>query len=257
MRPRVVRVAIAAVVAVLWCAQARAQDLFELEVFRYETAAPGEYAVAFHTNLVSRGGVAPESRTRNHRPLHTSIEVTRGWTSRWETALFLQAAPFGASGSARFAGGHVRTKLEVAEGAAVPIRFAVSAEYAFNAAAFDGELQTLEVKPILDFERGRLSLVANPSVEFITRGEGEGTAPVFDVSAAAAWQLAPRLALTADYFSAAGTTRHLQPELDAHHIVFGGVDVELNRSLQLILSAGHCVTGREPWMLKSIVALSF
>jgi hypothetical protein len=32
-----------------------AQDLFELEVFEYESAASGEYEVELHTNALSRG----------------------------------------------------------------------------------------------------------------------------------------------------------------------------------------------------------
>jgi hypothetical protein len=246
-------------VLALTAASASAQDLFELEVFEYESTPAGQWEVAFHTNGVSRESRAPESVTADHRPIHMSVEVTRGWTNRFETAIFIQTAPFGASGSARFAGGHVRSKLRLGELSAIPLRLAVGAEYTFNRVAFDRELQTLEIRPILDYAQGRLSLVANPTLELVIHGtDNEGLAPVFDVSARAAWRLVERVAVTADYFSAAATTRHLQPEPDAHHFIFGGFDVDVGSGWEFGISAGRCVTNRgEPWLMKSILGYRF
>lgn len=186
-----------------------------------------------------------------------SIEVARGWTERFETAIFIQTAPFGSSGSARFAGGHLRNKVRLGALPAFPLRVAVSAEYTFNRAAFDHELQTIEIRPILDYSLGRLSLVANPSLEFVTHGGDEGPEPVFDLSARAGWRLVERVVLTADYFSAAATTRHLQPEASAHHLVFGGLDLDIGPGWELSFSAGHCVTRQEPWVMKSVIGFAF
>jgi hypothetical protein len=237
---------------------ATAQDLFELEVFEYQPTPAGDYAVEFHTNGMSRGSIIAGSATANHRPIHMSVELTRGWTNRFETAIFIQTAPFGSMGSARFAGGHLRSKVRLGELSALPLRVAISAEYTFNRAVFDRELQTLEIRPILDYVQGRLSLVANPSVELVTRGlDGKGLEPVFDVSARAAWQLVERAALTADYFSAAATTRHLKPEPSAHHLIFAGLDFDIGSGWELGISAGHCVTSGEPWLMKSVIGYSF
>jgi hypothetical protein len=236
---------------------AAAQDLFELEVFGYDTASAGQYEVDLHTNVMSQGGVLPASAAGDHRPAHVSLEVARGWTDGFETALFVQTAPFGSSGSARFAGGHLRGKVRLGTLSALPLRFAVSTEYAFNRTAFDHERQTLEVRSILDYSRGRLTLVANPSLEVVTRGSEEGLEPVFDLAAKAGWQLMERFTVAADYFSAAATTRHLQPEASAHHLMFGGIEMDLGSGWDLVLSAGHCVTRHEPWLMKSVVGFSF
>ena len=236
---------------------ASAQDLFELEVFEYDGVAPGDYEVELHTNVMSRGTVVPTSAAANHRPAHISAELTRAWGERLETALFVQTAPFGSPGSARFAGGHVRAKVRFGQLAAVPVRVAMSAEYAFNRPVFDRELQTLEFRSILDFVRGRLAVAVNPAVELVTRGSDEGLEPVFDISARGAWQLTERLAVTTDYFSAAATTRHLLPEADAHHLLFGGVGADLGSAWEVGLSLGHCITSNEPWLVKSVVGFRF
>jgi hypothetical protein len=236
---------------------AAAQDLFELEVFEFETVPAGDVDVELHTNVMSRGSVAPSATTQNHRPMHLSVEAARGWTERFETALFVQTAPFGADGSAWFAGGHVRGKVRLGELPAIPIRLAASAEYAFNRSAFDQELQTLEVRAIVDYVQGRLALVANPSLEIVTRGGPGGLEPVVDVSARAAWTVGTRVTVAADYFSAAATVRHLQPEPTAHHLVFAGVELDLGDGWELGVSAGHCVTSAEPWVVRSVMGFRF
>jgi hypothetical protein len=237
--------------------EVRAQDLFELEVFRYESAPAGGYNLEFHTNAMSKGTIAAPSPASNHRPLHLSVELTRGWTDRFETAVFVQTAPVGSNGSARFAGGHVRGKYQIGETPRIPIGMAVSAEYAFNRLAFDGELQTMEIRSIVDYRQGRLWLVANPSFEMVTKSSEESLEPMFDLSAGAGWQLTTRLAVTTDYFSRAATTRHLIPEIDAHHLVFGGVHADVDARWQLSLGLGHCVTSSEPWLIKSVVGYRF
>jgi hypothetical protein len=133
----------------------------------------------------------------------------------------------------------------------------VSAEYTFNRSAFDEELQTLEIRPILDYRQGRLWLVANPSLEVLTRGSDDGLRPTFDLSASAGWQLVPHLAVTTDYFSRSATTRHLAPELDAHHLIFTGLNVGLRSQWELSLGLGHCLTSREPWLMKSVLGYRF
>jgi hypothetical protein len=237
---------------------ASAQDLFELEVFPYDTTPPGDYDVGFHTNAMSAGSIGTTSPLSNHRPVHLSVEVARGWTDIFETAVFIQTAPFASSGASRIAGGHLRGKVKLGALSDI-LRVGISAEYIFNRAAFDHELQTFEIRPIVAYRQGRLSLIANPSLEWITRGlDGDDDVePIFDLSARAAWQLRPRVAFAAEYYSAAATTLHLQPEVDAHRLVFAGVDIDAGSGWEFSLSAGHCVTSSEPWLMKSVIGYRF
>jgi hypothetical protein len=236
---------------------ASAQDLFELEVFEYETVAPGDYEVELHTNGMSRGTISPPTLAENHRPVHLSVELRRGWTNRLETAIFVQSAPFGPSRSTAFAGGHLRGKVRLGQIPSTPLNVAVGAEYAFNRPAFDHELQTFEVRGIVSFEHGRFLILANPSLEIVTHGSKEGLDPVFDVSAKVGVRVATHVSVALDYFSAAATTRHLLPEPSAHHLMFGGVEFDLGSGWEFDISAGHCVTSSEPWLMKSIVGYRF
>jgi hypothetical protein len=243
--------------ALLTSGGASAQDLFELEVFEAATTPPGGYEIEFHANVLSRGSAMPDSAAANHRPAHLSVEVSRGWTNWLETAVFVQAAPFASPGSARLGGGHLRGKVRLGALRNVPLHMALSAEYTFTRAAFDDDVQALEIRPIVDFERGRLRLVANPSLELVARGSEEAWTPVVDISARAAWRISERVALTTDYFSAPATTLHFRSGLVPHHLLFAGFDLDTASPWALGVSAGHCVTGREPWLVKTVVGYRF
>lgn len=242
---------------VLAAVPAGAQDVFELEVFGYDALSPGQSAVEFHGNGISHNiGTAPAAA--DHSPVHLSVELMHGWTRRVETALFIQSAPFGATGSARFAGGHVRAKVQLGQLHAAPLRFALSAEYNFNRPVFDRELQSLELRPILDWVNGRLAIIVNPSLELVTRSaDGGGLDPVIDVLGRASWSVTPRVGVSGEYFSAAATTRHLTQDPQAHHLVFGGLDIDLGEGWDFDLGLGHCVTTGEPWLVKSVVGYRF
>jgi hypothetical protein len=246
-----------AAVAIGAPARASAQDLFELEVFEFETTAPGTYAVGLHTNGVPQPDRRLETPASAHHPVHVSVEVTRGWTERLDTALFVQTAPLGPSQSRWFAGGHLRTKVRFVDGPELPFRLAVSAEYGFNRSPFDDELQTVELTPILDRRIGRLALIANPSVEFVTGGDAQGIEPTFDLAARAAWSVSPSLSLAVDYFSRPGTTRHLDLDEQAHHLIFSTMELTLQEGWTISFGAGHCVTSSEPWIVRSVVGFRF
>lgn len=254
MRIRIVLLACVGV-TVLAPTPASAQDLFELEVFKFETAATGAYEAAVHTNGL-RGPVL-SSGASTHRPLHLSLEVARGWSKRVETAVFVQTAPFGGSNVAAFAGGHVRSKVRLTEGASLPFRVALGAEYTFNRPAFDDALQTIEIKPIFDRADGRLSLILNPAVEVVTKGSYGRSRSAFDVAARVGWTLTPAVAVYADYFSRPGDTRHLEPQDEAHHLIFPGLDLAMPGDWNLSLAAGHCATGDEPWVIRSVLGFGF
>ena len=234
---------------------ASSQDLFELEVFEFPTTPPGTYVIGFHTNGVPQSAGQPDPIGATHHPVHLSVEMTRGWTERVETAVFVQTAPFGPSPSTWFAGGHVRGKIQLLDQEALPFRLAFSAEYGFNRASFDDELQTLELTPILDRRLGRLALIVNPSVEFVTGGSTPSIEPTFDLSARVGWSLGPSASVSVDYFSRPGTTRHLDVDSPAHHLIFPAIDVGLSDRWSISIGAGHCVTSSEPWVVRSVLGL--
>src|SRR5215472_18792622 len=70
--------------------RAVAQGSFEIQVYGSETVGPGTTMVELHSNSAIQGttrvegGVLPTQNT-----VHETIEITRGWTSWFETGFYI------------------------------------------------------------------------------------------------------------------------------------------------------------------------
>src|SRR2546430_16582836 len=112
---RRVRFVLAALV-VCAAAPASAQDLFEIQVYPYETVEPGRTMLEFHTNFIPSGtrdseaGVFP-----NHHQFHVTAEITHGFTKYFETGFYIETAPYVPDHGAYFTGWHIRPRLRLPE----------------------------------------------------------------------------------------------------------------------------------------------
>src|SRR5882724_4493682 len=65
---------------------ARAQENYEIQVYAYDTVEPGHTLVELNSNFTFEGSKTSEDGVypTNHQ-LHEAIEITRGFTDRFET----------------------------------------------------------------------------------------------------------------------------------------------------------------------------
>src|SRR4029079_106254 len=164
-------------------ATSRAQDLFEIQVYPYETVAPHQTMVEFHTNFTPSGTHdTSEGLFANHHQFHETIEITHGWTASFETGFYIETAYVPGVGE-RFTGWHIRPRVRFPEYAGFPFKMSLSLEYAFNRPGFDPNAQTLEIPPIVERQARRLYLSINPDMSLATKGPDAGTAPGFEPQA--------------------------------------------------------------------------
>src|SRR5437899_13084752 len=87
------------VFVVLWMgidvAPAAAQDLFEIQVYPYETVEPHRTMVELHTNFFPSGAkdAAPGEVPMNQQS-HLTLQVTHGFTNYFQRARYLVTARF-------------------------------------------------------------------------------------------------------------------------------------------------------------------
>jgi len=249
------RVFAAALFALLFPhAEAGAQDLFEIQVYPYETVEPHSTMVEFHTNFIPSGthdtadGLYP-----NDHQFHETIEITHGWTARLETGFYIETAYVPGVG-AKFTGWHIRPRFTLPQSPGFPFKVSLSLEYAFNQPGFDPNRQTLEIRPIFEREQGRLYLSINPDLSLATKGPDAGSAPGFEPQVKAGWQFTPRISGGLEYYSETGTVKHFEPLSEQHHILFPAVDLNLGPQWEFNAGVGRGLTGTsEHWVLKMIV----
>ena len=141
------------------CCPAGAQDLFEIQVYPYQTVEPGRTMAEMHTNFYpDGGGAAAPGEFANRHQVHTTLEVTHGFTKYFECAGYLVIAAHVPGHGGEFAGARIRPRFRLPETPSLFYNISVSFEVGFNQPEFEANTRTLEIRPILEHEQGRLYL---------------------------------------------------------------------------------------------------
>ncbi len=238
--------------------RARAQDLFEIQVYPYETVAPHRTMVEFHMSFFPSGtrvGEAGEFPT--HHQFHFTTEITHGLSRHWELGAYLVTAYVPDAG-AEFAGWRIRPRFRLPEEWHLPFRVSISTELGFNQRRFDPNTLTLEIRPILERELGKWYFSVNPDLTKSFRGvdahRGFGMEPGVKLSYNLTKLLAPGL----EYYAETGPIAHFSPLHDQHHLLFPTLDLNASPNWELNFGVGRGLTGTgERWIVKWIIGYRF
>ena len=240
-------------------AHASGQDLFEIQVYPYETVEPGHTMLEFHTNFTPSGTKTngPGLFPNNHQ-FHLTAEITHGFTTFFETGFYIETAPYVPDEGAKFSGWHIRPRFRFPETKRFPFRVSLSLEYAFNQPGFDPNRQTLEIRPIFERQEGHLYLSFNPSLSLAVQGPDAGRAPSFEPNAKIGWDVTKVIATGLEYYAETGPVKHFDPIFQQHHILFPVVDLNVSPDWELNFGVGGgLTTTSEHWIVKAIVGYRF
>ena len=239
--------------------RAAAQDLFEIQVYPYQTVEPGRTMVELHNNYFPKGTTetAPGEFAVNHQA-HTTLEVTHGFTKYFECAGYLVTASHVPGHGAEFAGARIRPRFRFPETPNLFFNVSLSFEVGFNQPEFEANTRTLEIRPILEHEEGRLYLSINPDLSKALKGPDSGEGFEFEPGVKVAWSVTPIVAAGIEYYAATGTITHFLPREEQRHMIFPTIDLEVSPDWELNFAVGRGLTGSsEHWILKSIVGYKF
>ncbi len=239
--------------------RAAAQDLFEIQVYPYQTVEPGRTMVELHNNYFPKGTTetAPGEFAVNHQA-HTTLEVTHGFTKYFECAGYLVTASHVPGHGAEFAGARIRPRFRFPETPNLFFNVSLSFEVGFNQPEFEANTRTLEIRPILEHEEGRLYLSINPDLSKALKGPDSGEGFEFEPGVKVAWNVTPIIAAGIEYYAATGTITHFLPREEQRHMIFPTIDLEVSPDWELNFAVGRGLTGSsEHWILKSIVGYKF
>lgn len=245
--------------ALCWLAPiARAQDLFEIQVYPYETVEPRHTMVELHMNFIpsgtkdTEGGLFP-----NNHQFHFTVEVTHGLSKHWELGWYLVTAYVPDVGP-KFAGARIRPRVRAPETWRLPFRFSLSTELGFNKHQFDLNTITLEIRPIFEKEFRKWYLSVNPNLSLSFRGADAGCAPSFEPGVKTYYNLTKLIAPGIEYYAETGPINHFFPGSQQHHILFATLDLNTSPKWELNFGVGRGLTGSsEHWIAKWIIGRRF
>ena len=241
MRLRLPTRVAAAAFAALWTLPpgiALAQDPFEIQVYEYLTVPRGKWNLETHFNHTLRGttiaqnGVAPsEGQT------HLTFELTRGLTDYFELAGYLVLARREGK-SPEYVGWRVRPRVRLPERWTGPVKVSLSMEVGFPKAAFEEEDITLEVRPIIERQFGRVAIDLNPVIGRSLKGPGTDDGWDFEPGGRLGVTVSRIVDLSLEYYGSYGPVDDFLPSSEQVHQFFGGGDLQLRENVVLNFGLG-------------------
>src|ERR1039458_5987571 len=149
----------------LWSLVCQAQDNYEIQVYGSETVAPKTTMVELHSNYIFQGskttvdGVLP-----TQHELHETVEITQGITPWFETGFYIFTAVPNNQGW-QWVGDHIHPRVRAPESWHWPVGVSLSAEFGCARPIFSTSVWSLEIRPIVDNQKGRLYWAFNPAFE--------------------------------------------------------------------------------------------
>lgn len=244
----------AVTVAVAWSAGAalapgiaRAEDLFEIQVYDGAINAPGDAGLELHANYAFRARTtAPGPReVPPDRVLRTTLEPSLGVLEWLELGAYLQGF-LPPSGGAEWGGWKLRTKFILPASYGLPVRLGLNVEVGKVPSTVAPDPWGMEIRPILAWEPGRWLFAVNPNLDVPLSGPSGGT-PELEPKLKVAWDTRLGFLVGAEWYAGLGPVNHLAAPRDQSHMVFGVVDLanrpgEPEGSWELQVALGGGVT---------------
>ena len=238
----VVMVAIPAVVA-------HAQDVYEIQVYEYETVPAGWWALETHFNYTARGSTAlggPQYPSQGQ--VHLTFELTRGLTDYVELAGYIVTARREGAGP-EIVGYRIRPRARVPKSWNWPVDAGLSLEVGFPDTRFEEHPMTLEVRPVLEKKFGRLQVDLNPVIGKALKGPGVNAGWDFEPNARLGWQLTPTFDLSLEYYGSTGNVTNWLPGERQVHQFYPGFDWQLTEGTVINFGVGLPVTNAGDGMI--------
>lgn len=201
---------------------ARADDVFEIEVFHAKVNDPGVFGAELHSNYVASGAARDAPELPPNHVLYQMLEPTFGLTKGWEIGAHLQAAvrPSGLD----WGGAKLRTMLLIPVPETWPFRFGINFEGGYVPPSYDPGTWMFEVRPIAEWRIASFDIDLNPVVTFNFEGPSAGV-PRFDPAAAMRYTLFATIDVGLEYYASFGPLSGFSPTEKQGHYVFETLDL--------------------------------
>jgi hypothetical protein len=239
---------------------ASAQGNFEVQVYGSETVAPGATMVELHSNVTLQGTTRTEDGVLpTNRAVHETLEITHGWTSWFETGLYVFTS-IQPDGGLMWVGDHIRPRVRAPESWNLPVGLSLSVEVGYQRPAFSTDTWTLELRPIVDKQLGPWYLAFNPVFDRSLKGEGvkQGRGFEFAPNAKVAYDITPKVRAGVEYYGGLGPVSAFDPVRRQQHLVFPVIDLDLGPRWEFNAGVGFGLTpSTDSYVLKVLIGYRF
>lgn len=220
----------------------RAQGNYEIQVYPYETVPPGHTMLEFHSNFTFMGAKNPTDGTRpTHHAFHETIEITRGFTSWFETGFYIFTSARSGDGL-DWVGSHIRPRVRVPESWHWPVGVSLSQEIGYQRRVYSPDTWTWEIRPIVDKELGRWYLSFNPTFERSFHGPGTRAGVEFSPNFKVSYDVTKKVAFGIEYYGSLGPVTGFDPIQDQQQQIYPTFDLNVSPNWEINFGLGVGMT---------------
>jgi hypothetical protein len=236
----------------------QAQDNYEIQVYGSETVAPKTTMVELHSNYTFQGSKTTEEGVLpTEHELHETVEITQGITPWFETGFYIFTAVPHNQGW-QWVGDHIRPRVRAPESWHWPVGASLSAEFGYARPIFSTSVWSLEIRPIVDQQKGRLYWSVNPAFENAFTGPEARRGWEFAPDAKISWNFTKAVAFGLEYYSGLGPVGELDPFSRQSQQFIPAFDLNVSPKWEINFGVGVGVTGgTDHMLLKAIIGRRF
>jgi hypothetical protein len=235
-----------------------AQGNYEIQVYPSETVKPGSTMVELHSNFTVQGekqtidGVLP-----TEHQWHETVEITHGLTDWAEIGWYFFTSAADGQGW-QYVGDHIRPRVRVPEEWKWPVGVSLSLEFGYQRPNFSLDTWTLEIRPIIDKQIGKLYLSFNPTFDRSFHGPSVNQGLVFSPNFKAGWDFTKKVNVGFEYYGSLGPITGFDPLRNQEQQIVPCVDLNLSPNWEFNFGAGVGVTqSTDHLLIKMILGYRF
>jgi hypothetical protein len=252
------RFGLAAAFLAAWCKPSWSQGNYEVQVYAWETVAPGATMVELHSNFTFEGSkrMIDGVRPTNHQ-LHETLEVTHGFNEWFETGFYIFTSADATYGW-NWVGDHIRPRIRVPPSWNWPVGVSLSQEIGYQRAVYSADTWTWEIRPIVDKQLGKLYMSFNPTFDRSFHGPSTRKGLEFSPNFKAGYDITKKINAGLEYYGALGPVTGFDPLRDQQQQIMPTVDLNLSPNWEFNFGVGIGVTqGTDHLLVKMILGRRF
>jgi hypothetical protein len=238
--------------------KANAQDNYEIQVYGSETVEKSHTMLELHSNYTFNGSKETiDGEYPTNHVFHETIEITHGWTTFFETGFYFFNT-IGSDGRTGYVGSHIRPRIAAPEEWKWPVGASLSTEFGFQKAVYSANTCTLEIRPIIDKQLGKIYISFNPTLEKSFAGPDENIGFTFSPNLKGSYNVSKKVALGFEYYGSTGPFFHYSAYQQQEHQLFAALDLINNPKWEFNTGFGYGLTqSTDKAILKIILGRRF
>jgi len=189
--------------------------------------------------------------------LHETLEITRGITPWFETGFYVFSSAQAGQGW-QWVGDHIRPRIAAPEEWKWPVGASLSLEFGYQRYHFSPDTWTLEIRPIIDKQIGRMYVAFNPTFDRSFHGPSVSQGVVFSPNFKMGWDFTKKINVGFEYYGSLGPVTGFDLLREQEQQIVPAIDLNLSPEWEFNFGVGIGMTqSTDHLLIKMILGRRF